>query len=52
MTEKEVKIHYKKIEEWLACPNCQSRDAKLERGSLQLYCPKCNQRQELIENDQ
>jgi Zn finger protein HypA/HybF involved in hydrogenase expression len=47
---KTVQVKYRELREWLACPNCQSRDAKVEKGSIQLFCPNCKTRQNLIEN--
>lgn len=49
MTKKELGINYKEMRDWLACPNCESRKAKIEEGRLQLYCPSCNTRQNMVE---
>lgn len=49
---KELSINYRDLEVWIACANCNSPKAKVEKGSLQLYYPNCRERQNLVESDQ
>jgi Zn finger protein HypA/HybF involved in hydrogenase expression len=49
--EIQLSIDYEDLRDWLACPNCESRDAKVEKGSLQLYCPNCSEREQLVTGD-
>lgn len=44
---KNLSISYRNMRDWLACPECQSREARVEKGSLQLFCPNCKTRQDL-----
>jgi len=52
VNKKKAGIEYEELRRWLACPNCQSRSAKVEKGSLQLYCPNCKTRENLVEGEE
>lgn len=45
-----LSIDYRELEDWLGCPECGSPEAKIEKGSLQLFCPNCKERKNLVRN--
>lgn len=47
-----LEINYRELEEWLACPECGSPKARIEKGSLSLYCGNCQHREQLTRSDE
>ena len=45
--EKQAELDYRILEKWLSCPNCNSPEAVVEKGSMQFFCPNCQEREKL-----